>query len=430
MTRPNPTNLPIDRDALWRDIMGLAEITEPGAPYTRRSFSGLFLEGRRFLETRFAEAGLATRLDAAGNLIGRLEGEDARAGTIIIGSHSDSVPSGGRFDGMAGIACGLEIARSLRRRGIRLRHALEIVDFLAEEPSEYGVSCVGSRGMSGRLTQAQLELTNGQGERLAEALMRVGGDVARLVEAKRSDIRCAFELHIEQGTVLEKGKIDIGVVTAIAGITRIDTVFEGAAGHAGATPMHQRKDALVAAARLVDRVRRMAEDLARQDQGYFVATTGVIEAKPNAANVIPGSARLIIDARAEARGLMLAFLERLDAESLAAARETDVVRVRHATLSDTLPSACDDGLRQLLKAGATSLGLSFTDIASGAGHDTAFLTHIAPAAMVFIPCKAGLSHCPEEWSEPEEIAVGTAVILEALLAFDRGTGTAGVSPAP
>jgi N-carbamoyl-L-amino-acid hydrolase len=258
--------------------------------------------------------------------------------------------------------------------------------------------------------------------------MRVGGDVARLVEAKRSDIRCAFELHIEQGTVLEKGKIDIGVVTAIAGITRIDTVFEGAAGHAGATPMHQRKDALVAAARLVDRVRRMAEDLARQDRGYFVATTGVIEAKPNAANVIPGSARLVIDARAEARGLMLAFLERLDAESLAAACEADVARVRHATLSDTLPSACDDGLRQLLKAGAASLGLSFTDIASGAGHDTAFLTHIAPAAMVFIPCKAGLSHCPEEWSEPGEIAAGTAVILEAVLAFDRNR-IAGVSPA-
>lgn len=413
------SNLPVDRDALWADIMGLAEITDPGAPYTRRSFTPRFLEGRRWLARRFTEAGLTVRLDTAGNMIGRIEGTDPRAGTIMVGSHSDSVPSGGRFDGMAGIACGLEIARALRRRGIRLRHALEIVDYLAEEPSEYGVSCIGSRALSGKLTEAQLDFTNPQGEKLRDAMVRIGADPTRLGEAVRSDIACAFELHIEQETVLEAGKIDIGIVTGIVGISRTETVFEGVAGHAGTTPMHRRHDALVAAARLVDRVRRLAEDHAAHGAGYFVATVGIIEAKPNASNVIPGSARLVVDARAENRATMLEFFERLDAESLAIAREAGVTRTRHERLSDTLPSACDEGLRRLLKAGADGLGLSATDIASGAGHDTAFLAQIAPAAIVFIPCKGGMSHCPEEWAEPEEVAAGTAAIFEAVLAFDR-----------
>jgi len=184
--------------------------------------------------------------------------------------------------------------------------------------------------------------------------------------------------------------------------------------------MHRRHDALVAAARLIDRVRRLAQDHAARGGGYFVATTGVIEARPNASNVIPGTARLVIDARAESRPLMLDFLERLDAESLALALEARVTRTRCERLSDTSPSACDPSLRELLRASAARLGLSSTDIASGAGHDTAFLAQIAPAAMVFIPCKAGMSHCPEEWSEPEQVAAGASVIFDALLAFDRG----------
>jgi beta-ureidopropionase / N-carbamoyl-L-amino-acid hydrolase len=418
MTRAS-TNLGVDGGRLWADIMALAKITDPGAPYTRRSFSKLFLDGRQWLTGRFREAGLATRIDTAGNLIGRLEGADPKAGTIIVGSHSDTVPSGGRFDGIAGVAAGLEIARALRERKITLRHALEIVDFLAEEPSEYGVSCVGSRGMSGKLAATQLQFANPQGERLEQALARVGGDASRLADAEREDIRAAFELHIEQGTVLEAGGLDVGLVTAIVGITRIDIVFTGAAGHAGATPMHRRHDALVAAARLIDRVRVIADEYAQSGRGYFVATTGVIEAKPNASNVIPGFARLVVDARSEFRESLLEFRERLDKESLALAQAASVERTRFEILSDTLPCACDARLRRLLKRGADELGLSSTDIASGAGHDSAFLSLIAPAAMVFIPCKEGASHCPEEWSEPQEIIAGTAVILEALLAFDR-----------
>ena len=217
--------------------MALADITDPARPYTRRSFTALFLEGRAWLAQRFTEAGLATRIDTAGNLIGRIEGNNPEVGVIVIGSHSDTVPSGGRFDGIAGVATGLEIVRALRQSGTRLDHTIEIIDFLAEEPSEYGLSCVGSRGMTGSLEDKMLDLTEPGGEKLRDALRRVGGNPDRLIEAKRSDVSAFLELHIEQGIVLESRSLDIGVVTSIVGIRRIEIVFQGEADHAGTTPM-------------------------------------------------------------------------------------------------------------------------------------------------------------------------------------------------
>ncbi len=208
--------------------MALAEITDPARPYTRRSFSPLFLEGRAWLAKRFAEAGLATRIDAAGNLIGRIEGAVPERGVIAVGSHSDTVPSGGRFDGIAGVAAGLEIVRSLQQSGIRLDHTIEVIDFLAEEPSEYGLSCIGSRGMVGALDERMLALTESGGETLRDGLRRVQGDPDRLGDARRDDIVAFLELHIEQGIVLESQKLDIGIVTSIVGIRRIEIVFDGA----------------------------------------------------------------------------------------------------------------------------------------------------------------------------------------------------------
>src|SRR5258708_26331485 len=242
------TNLPVDADRLWADVMALAEIADTARPYTRRSFTALFLEGRAWLAQKFVEAGLTMRIDTAGNLIGRLEGKNPALGVIAIGSHSDTVPSGGRFDGIAGVAAGLEIVRALRDSGIRLEHSIEIIDFLAEEPSEYGLSCVGSRGMTGLLDGRMLALTEPGGETLRDALGRVGGDPDRLEEAKRDDIKAFLELHIEQGIVLESQSLDVGIVTSIVGIRRIEVVFQGEADHAGTTPLGLRHDALVAAA--------------------------------------------------------------------------------------------------------------------------------------------------------------------------------------
>lgn len=413
------SNLSIDGRRLWDDLMALAEITDPGKPYTRRSFSPLFGDGRRWLRRRFEAAGLETRIDAAGNLIGRREGADPQAGTIMIGSHSDTVPSGGRFDGPAGVLAALEIVRSLANSGLVLRHAIEVVDFLAEEPSEFGLSCIGSRGMAGVLDEKMLAYTDPSGEVLRGAIDRVGGAVTALPSAKRSDIAAFFELHIEQGLVLQDGRIDVGIVTSIVGITRIEIVFRGSADHAGTTPMHLRRDAFTPAAKTAVFVDRIARELVARKQGLFVATIGIVSIEPGASNIVPQEARIVVDARSENRALMDEFLDRLDTETAQFATESRTERAALVRLSDTNPTACDPALRRLLRESANALGLSETDIASGAGHDTAFVARIAPAAMLFIPCRDGKSHAPEEWADPEAVAAGTAVIMEAVLRFDR-----------
>jgi N-carbamoyl-L-amino-acid hydrolase len=415
---PAPT-LPLDADRLWDDVMALAAITEPERPYTRRSFTPLFLEGRAWLAKRFEEAGLTPRIDTAGNLIGRLDGRDPSRGVIALGSHSDTVPSGGRFDGIAGLIAALEIARALRESGTRLAHTLEVIDFLAEEPSEYGLSCVGSRGVSGALDARMLDLTEPSGEPLWEALRRVGGDPDRLDEARRNDITAFLELHIEQGLALESRAIDVGIVTSIAGIRRIEIVFEGAADHAGTTPMDLRRDALVAAAATVTSARCIAEQLANEAPGYFVATVGVLTVEPGAANVVPGRCRLVIDVRTTEPALTERFVVALDRESAEHAKAAGVARTAFATLSDAPPVACDPALRELLRRSASELGLSHIDLASGAGHDAAFMSRICPAAMVFVPCRGGKSHAPEEWAEREQIAAGAAVMLQTVQMLDR-----------
>jgi len=397
--------------------MALAEITDPEHPYTRRSFSPLFLQGRAWLAKRFAAAGLAVRIDTAGNLIGRLDGADPSLGVIAIGSHSDTVPSGGRFDGIAGLATGLEVVRSLA--GMRLGHAIEVIDFLAEEPSEYGLSCVGSRGMVGALDASMLDLTEPGGEKLRDALRRVGGDPDRLEASRRQDIKAFLELHIEQGIVLESRSLDVGVVTSIVGIHRIEIVFEGAADHAGTTPMALRHDALVAAANTVAAVRRIAEQLAAEGPDHFVATVGILSVEPGASNVVPARCRLVIDARSTNSALTRRFVEAVERDSATYAAAAHVERTSLVTLSDAPPIACDPVLREALRRGAQELGLGETDLASGAGHDAAFMSRICPSAMIFVPCRNGKSHAPEEWADREAIARGAAVVLQAVKTLDR-----------
>jgi len=413
------SNLPLGADRLWSDIMTLADITDPARPYTRRSFTALFLEGRDLIARRFAEAGLNTRIDTAGNLIGRVEGRKPELGVIAVGSHSDTVPSGGRFDGIAGVATGLEIARALRDSGTRLDHTLEVIDFLAEEPSEYGLSCVGSRGMTGSLDSKMLDLTEPGGEKLRDALRRVGGDPDRLGQARRSDIRAFLELHIEQGIVLESQSLDIGVVTSIVGIRRLEIVFEGEADHAGTTPLHLRHDALVAAASTVASVRRIAEALDREGSDYFVATVGILAVEPSASNIVPGRCRLVVDARTTNPALTTRFVAAVDRESEAAATVARVRRSAFTTLSDGPPVACDPDLQTSLREAARNLGLAQADLPSGAGHDAAFMKRICRSAMVFVPCRAGKSHAPEEWADRDALAAGAAVILQAVKALDR-----------
>lgn len=415
------TTTHVDAQALWDDLMKIAEFTDADQPYTRPAFSQLHVQAREWLQTRFTEAGLDVHMDAAGNLVGRLVGTEKGAGTILVGSHSDTVPGGGRFDGVAGVIAALEIARAIQRSGAKLKHNLEIIDFLAEEMNPWGLSCVGSRAIAGELDQNLLEYTDTTGETLGQAINRIGGIPQRIKNSKRHDIRGFFELHIEQGPVLENEKIDIGLVTAIVGITRLELFFRGEADHAGTTPMDVRKDAVAAAAETMVAVRKLAEKYSESEH-YFVATIGVVEVVPGAANVIPEKVRIVVDARSDNRELMLKFLEEVDAAARPAAESLRVEYEGYNKLSDTLPAWCDEKLRTLLGDCAKDLGFSTRELPSGAGHDAAFVSRVAPAAMVFVPCLKGKSHTSQEFAEADALAAGAATIAEAIIRLDDQLG--------
>lgn len=411
------TNLPVDPARIADVIDGLARLTDPGRPYTRRAFTALFPAGRDFLEGAFRAAGLETRIDAAGNLVGRRPGRAPGRGTIMLGSHSDTVPDGGRYDGIAGVAVALDVARALADQGIELEHDLEVVDFLAEEVSVFGVSCIGSRGMAGVLPDEWLTRETG-GLTLAQGIRDVGGDPARIAAEARRDIAAFLELHIEQGPVLEREKLDIGVVTAIAGITRIEIVVEGRADHAGTTPMGARADALAAAARLVTGIEALARSFS-EGPSHFTATVGEFSIEPNAANVVPSRARLLIDARAEERTTMDVFAASVDQLSEQIARETGTVIAAPRRLSDNMPTPGDPLLLDVLDAACEAAGAGHRRMASGAGHDTAFMAKVTRAAMIFVPCLGGRSHAPEEFAEIDDIALGAAVLFNAVIQLDE-----------
>lgn len=411
-------NLPVNAGRIAEDIDALAGITEPGRPWTRRAFSPLFLEGRAYIEARMRAAGLETRIDAAGNLIGKRRGAIDGRGTIMLGSHSDTVPDGGRFDGIAGVVAAIEVARALSDRGIELDHDLEIVDFLAEEVSIFGVSCIGSRGMTGQLPEAWLSRAT-EGRDLAEAIAEVGGRPGVLQQQNRPDISGFLELHIEQGPVLENDeKNDIGIVTAIAGITRIEIIVEGRADHAGTTPMDSRSDALVAAARLVLDIRNAAAARAKTP-GHFAATVGEFRIEPNAANVVPSKVVLLIDGRAEIRNDMEAFCEWLDEHVIKLAIAYGASIKSPMRVSDNYPTPSDAGLLKTLERACETVGARHRRMASGAGHDMAWIAKVAPAAMIFVPCKEGRSHSADEWAENDDIALGAAVLFEAVMDMDK-----------
>jgi N-carbamoyl-L-amino-acid hydrolase len=413
------SNIAVNADRIAADIDALAAITEPNRPWTRRAFTPMFLKGRAYVERIFREAGLETRIDAAGNLIGRRPGRIEGKGTLMLGSHTDTVPNGGRFDGIAGVIAALEVARTLRDAGIELEHDLEITDFLAEEVSIFGVSCIGSRGMTGVRPVEWLERSAATDEGridLAEGIRQVGGDPSQA--GGRSDIKAFLELHIEQGTVLESEKVDIGIVGAITGISRFEILIEGRADHAGTTPMNARYDALGAASLVVLGIERIARELAG-GQSYFAGTVGEFSMEPNAANVIPSHVRLLIDARAVEPSVMDSFVSQVSDLCAQTAIERRVTIAEPRRVSHAMPTPMSEMMTEVLGASAARIGATTRPMVSGAGHDAAFLSKVAPAAMIFIASKDGRSHAAEEWSENDAITLGAAVLYEAILDLDK-----------
>ena len=328
------------------------------------------------------------------------------------------MPAGGRFDGIAGVIAALEVVHYLNEHQIELPFDLEIVDYLGEELNVWGTSCLGSRHMAGLLTSEILGRIDADGRQLASEITRIGGSNLGWdkVRSDADQILACLELHIEQAKFLETQGHDIGIVTTIPGIYRYGISVKGQAGHSGTTPMDDRQDALVAAADIIQAVNDLATDIARHENQHFVATIGKIEVFPNGAAIVPGEVEMTLDMRSASANAKSAFLKAFETicrES--AAHRHCTVDVTPLASADIAPM--DSGLMQNLSDAAAVNGLSAVKLASGAGHDTAHLSRIAPAAIIFIPCRDGLSHCPEEFASNEAIAKGASVLTSCVLAL-------------
>ncbi|RJQ64982.1 MAG: Zn-dependent hydrolase [Desulfobacteraceae bacterium] len=402
-------NVAIDRDRLWSDLMTVGKIGfQQGHGVNRPALSDADIAARDWLTKRMSAAGLEVRVDAAANVIGTLKTRTPRSQKIlVIGSHLDTVPQGGMFDGALGVGAALECARVIRENEIELPWDIEIIDF-SDEEAAYNAGTVGSRAMIGQLKPDEIFVSKAKGGlTFADGMEKVGKDPARIGEAVRDPKIFAgmLELHIEQGSRLESEGIAIGAVTGIVGIYRYIVTVRGEAGHAGTTPMHLRDDALVKAAPVFT----MLPQWVRETNGEMVGTIGQVTLEPGATNVIPGVCTFIVEVRSMNASDMVAVRERL--KSWAAAQRNVSVR----TIYEKNSVALSEPLIDAVIRAAESEGVSHMRIQSGAGHDTQSFAPYVPSGMIFIPCKNGKSHCPDEWIEPDQAAYGCRVLLRTIL---------------
>jgi N-carbamoyl-L-amino-acid hydrolase len=378
----------------------------------RVAYSDADLAGRAFTLDLFREAGLNPRLDTAGNILGRLDGTDRTLKTILIGSHVDSVTDGGNFDGPLGSFGAIEVARSLREQNVRLRHPLEVVVWTNEEGGT-----VGSRSAIGRITSADLEKVARSGKTIREGIGIVGGNVERLSEAVRQkgDLACYMELHIEQGGLLEKAGLQIGVVEGIVGLRWFEVTITGFANHAGTTPMDQRQDAMLAAAKFAVAV----NEAVRSVPGRTVATIGRMVVSPNTTNVIPGQVVLTVDLRDLDSAKIAHFTDRFGqlGQEIGTATKTTFDIKQNV---DTAPAISDPQVMAWIDGAAAALGFTRQRMPSGAGHDAQEMSRIAPMAMIFVPSVGGISHSPKEFTKPQDVVNGADVLLNAVIAADKG----------
>jgi N-carbamoyl-L-amino-acid hydrolase len=403
----------VEPERLAQDLASLAELRADAPGWTRQVFTDPDRAGRERVAALMREIGLETHIDAAGNVIGRRRGSGAQRGSLVTGSHTDTVLGGGRFDGMVGVLGAIEVARLLSESGIELQRDLVIVDFVGEEPNEFGLSCVGSRALAGTLTPQHLGFVDDGGRTLAQAIRGGGGDpdAALRLSWSPKDVHSYFELHIEQGPYLERLGRSIGVVTGIVGIQRFRTHIRGRLDHAGTTAMDDRHDAGLAAAEAMLAVEGLALDGA-------VATTGRIELEPGATNVVPGSALLNSECRSIDPGWFPSFMAGLNERFVSIAERRGVeVDVTWLTLEP--PTPMDAWSMSTVLAAARLVGHEVVELASYAGHDAVQMANLGPSAMIFVPSRGGRSHCPEEWTDLKDLAAGVATLATSLVLADR-----------
>ena len=403
----------VDGDRVWRELDELAQFSEVPAPaVTRIVFSDADRRARHYVKTLCREAGLDIREDAVGNTFARWAGTDATLSPVASGSHIDAIPNAGRFDGTVGMLGAIEAVRALRRSGFRPRRPIDVVMFTSEEPTRFGVGCLGSRLLSGSIEpDAADTLTDRDGRTLADVRSGAGFTGPLSSVARAGEAYAAFvELHIEQGPILEARNLDIGIVTAIAAPASLRVHIEGEGGHAGAVLMPERRDAFLAGAEVALAVEAAARATGASDT---VGTVGMCEVFPGAINSVPSRTMLGVDVRdieGGRRDAVLAAIRQACAD-IAARRRVAIVL---ETINADAPCQCAPAVIAAITAAAAARGLGAAALISRAYHDALFMSRVAPTGMIFIPCRGGVSHRPDEYASPEAIAHGVGVLADTL----------------
>jgi N-carbamoyl-L-amino-acid hydrolase len=405
-------NIRVNQQRIESRIFKLAEFGKDanGKGY-RVAYTKGDIEGRNWFMEQLKNAGLEVSIDAAGNIIGKRKGKNPSLKPIAFGSHIDMVPDGGNYDGCVGSIAALEVMEILKENKLVTNHPLEVIIFANEEGGT-----IGSMFMVGNVTSEGLEGKSQMGLTYADGIKLIGGNPAAIAKnsLKKGDLKAFLELHIEQGSILEQEKIEIGIVEGIVGIVWWEITIEGAANHAGTTPMKMRKDALVAAAKFTIAV----NEIALKTEGNQVATVGKIEVLPGAYNVIPGKAVLGL----EIRDLSFEKIEMLFAEMEQQATKIAIETKTKFTFKRrdnyVKPALTNSTLQQIIEKSAKTIGLSTKYMQSGAGHDAQELALIAPIGMIFVPSKDGISHSPKEFTTAVDMANGANVLLQTILALD------------
>jgi ureidoglycolate amidohydrolase len=410
--------LEVDVRRLVAGIEALAAISDAEAPaVTRIVFTPTDLKARAWLKARCEEAGLTVRQDPIGNTFVRWTGSDPRLPAVATGSHIDAIPNAGKYDGVVGVLGGLEAIRALQGAGFHPRHSIELLVFTSEEPTRFGIGCLGSRMLSGTLSADTAgQLKDNEGTLLNEVRERAGlrGEL-ETVKLPATYFAAFVELHIEQGPLLERKRIPLGVVTSIAAPASLRISVEGSGGHAGGVLMPDRRDALCAAAEFILAVESAARS---SGAGDTVATVGICEVFPGAVNSIPSRVRLSADIRDTDLRRRDGVMENIEsaAHAISAKRQ---VSIRSEVLNSDAPAVCAPAVIEALCESCRKHKLNFISMVSRAYHDSLFMSRIVPTAMLFIPCRNGYSHRPDEYASPEDIARGTLVLAETLAALSR-----------
>jgi beta-ureidopropionase / N-carbamoyl-L-amino-acid hydrolase len=424
--RPSPLsyNIQINKRRLLRDLNAVSRIgIGDHGSVTRLVFSIKELRSRQFLIHQMRQIGLQIHIDRIGNIFGKLDGQNAKASALLVGSHLDTVLHGGKFDGTMGVIAALEATRTLKEQKIVLRSPVEVVCFVGEESSRFGYSTLGSSLVAGEVHAKDLaHATDAQGNKLADILASMGIDRNNLRSMRRdpSTIKAYLELHIEQGPILEAKKKPIGIVTSIAAPTRFRVVFTGQADHSGTTPMEMRRDALVAASELIVAVEEICRRYSHMEKGRVVGTVGAMKIEPGVINAIPGRAELSVDIRSITGEAKKRVVRLVQARIREIARRRKI-RAEILPLREEDPVSLDKRLIRLLTECCESRNIAYEIMPSGAGHDAMQMAKVTPAGMLFIPSRRGISHSPLEWSEPEDICLGAQLLLDSIIRIGNET---------